>query len=408
MESLIKIEQVTEDLKTIPALIESHKTRVMKAEAVGNQIIAAIEENGGEVTAEIDERANKYLANCSKAKKEMEEARKPATQILDVIRKQFTEQESKLDNVKGPIVSKIQSARDLYAKVQFEAAENKRKEAEAKAAREKALSDFRISVETDLDQTFGNALMKKKTTLFTTFNAITLETFEEKSAALKGLNVEPPEAAIAKLFEMFKTEQAFKLTILSKDEAIAIIEDVVNAFPLEAWKNGFKQQIQEVKDQLIDRLPSLKKELTDQANASAEEAAAIEKRRLERIAYEKKKAEEERIENERIAKEKEESKKAAANAEIMFDQLVDSAATTDTPEARTGFDIVVLHPAGWVEIFQLWFQRKGLTMDVESIGGTKLDSMKTFVEKLAKDEDVKIESKNLRYDPKFKAVNRKK
>jgi hypothetical protein len=207
---------------------------------------------------------------------------------------------------------------------------------------------------------------------------------------------------------MFKTEQAFKLTILSKDEAIAIIEDVVNAFPLEAWKNGFKQQIQEVKDQLIDRLPSLKKELTDQANASAEEAAAIEKRRLERIAYEKKKAEEERIENERIAKEKEESKKAAANAEIMFDQLVDSAATTDTPEARTGFDIVVLHPAGWVEIFQLWFQRKGLTMDVESIGGTKLDSMKTFVEKLAKDEDVKIESKNLRYDPKFKAVNRKK
>jgi hypothetical protein len=408
MESLIKIEQVTEDLKTIPALIESHKTRVMKAEAVGNQIIAAIEENGGEVTAEIDERANKYLANCSKAKKEMEEARKPATQILDVIRKQFTEQEGRLDNAKGPVVSKIQSARDLYAKVVFEQAEAKRRDAENKAKREKALSDFRIGVEGDLDQTFGNALLKKKTTLFTTFNAITLETFEEKSAALKGLNVEPPEAAIAKLFEKFKTEQAFKPTILSNDEAIAIIEDVVNAFPLEAWKNGFKQQIQEVKDQLIDRLTSLQKELKVRANASAEEAKKLEAEREARIAAEKQKMADDQAKAKAEADAKAESKAAAATAGILFDQLVDSAATTDTPEARTGFDIVVLHPAGWVEIFQLWFQRKGLTMDVESIGSTKMDSMKTFAEKLAKDEDVKIESKNLRYDPKFKAVNRKK
>ena len=85
------------------------------------------------------------------------------------------------------------------------------------------------------------------------------------------------------------------------------------------------------------------------------------------------------------------------------------AATADiqVAEARQGYDIIVVHQAGWVQIFQLWFEQEGKNLPIDKIGNTKLDQMKSWAEKQAHKTGTKIESKFLKYEETFKAVNRK-
>ena len=93
----------------------------------------------------------------------------------------------------------------------------------------------------------------------------------------------------------------------------------------------------------------------------------------------------------------------------LFNSEVDNAdATVVKPEVRQGYEIEVTGPAGWMQIFQQWFNETGKSLDNDKISGTKMETMKTFCEKLAhKDESKKIVSNFIVYQPSFKAVNRK-
>ena len=102
-----------------------------------------------------------------------------------------------------------------------------------------------------------------------------------------------------------------------------------------------------------------------------------------------------------------ELKKQGDHTMAMFDKEAAIAENIQAPEARQGFEIEILHPAAWVQIFQLWFENQGKNMAIDKIGTTKMDQMKSWAEKHAHKEEVMIESKFLKYVPSFKAVNRK-
>ncbi|MBK7883038.1 MAG: hypothetical protein IPJ81_03900 [Chitinophagaceae bacterium] len=59
------------------------------------------------------------------------------------------------------------------------------------------------------------------------------------------------------------------------------------------------------------------------------------------------------------------------------------------------------------EIFAMWFEKEGKNLPIDKIGNTKLDQMKAWAEKHAFKTGTKIESKFIKYEESFKAVNRK-
>lgn len=432
-------------------ILAAHQGITSKALTAGSSIIAKIDGNGGKLDADLDSLCNDYLVKVSKRKKELEEARKPITQMMDTVKKFFTAEEAKLDATSVTTVPyQIQQHRNRYAKEQAEVEKQRAAEAAKKAAKDREKVQIAATCETQLNTYFNDCLLKHKQQMQNGFNAITLENFEEKVSKLNALSC------------IYKQEHyaAFSASIIpvyhTQDELAEIVSDISSdKFP--AFATRFTQEVEELKQQLTDRLPSKKAEL--EAIAAAEKARVeeevraqkaerlrqeeiakaegekkkqleekarqdreAEQKRLAEQEAERKRLEEERVERERqeharITAEAEEARlkaqqevelrKAAGDTMVMFDQEAALAEGVAAPEVRQGFDINVQHAAGYVQIFQFWFENEGKKLPLDKMGNTKLDQMKAWCEKHAHKTGEVIDSKFLNYEPTYKAVNRK-
>jgi|GEM_PF-1957429 len=441
------IENSLEVLKTGPKILTDNQSRKDKALTVGRNILSAIESNG--MSPEIDDRAMKYLANISTANKEMKESRAAVTQIMDQLKKMYTEVENELDTKKpGTIPAQIQSHRDQYAKDIAAEQERKRKEAERAAAKAKEAIEIKSQAEVTLSGIANDLLLSAKTRMNTAFNAITLATYQEKETNLR--------AYIPKIDITCPSKLSVVISLHSVDETKALIEGVYEE-KAGVLITSVNDQLSKFRDELIEKLPSKKaelveaKRLADEAAAAAEAARIAEEQRQAEIAKasaaQKKKLEEEaRIareqeelkqaelkkqqaaaDAERKRREEEESARMAAEAEearkkaeqeaeikkqgdqtmVMFEQEAAIADTTPKPETREGYEITVLHPVGFTQIFALWFENEGKNLPVDKIGNTKLDQMKSWAEKQVHKNGTRIDSKFIKYEATYKAINKK-
>ena len=441
------IENSIDVLKTGPQILVANQQRAEKALAVGRNILSTIQETG--MTPELDERAKNYLVNINKAGKEMKEERAAVTQIMDELKKMYTTVENELDIKKsGTVPALIQDQRDAYARQIAEEAEARRKEAEREAARKNEAIEIAAHAEKMLNQSFGEWLLAKKMAMTKFFNGLTLETFDEGEQRLTQ----------AKIFVNWEPETISTISITmyhSSDEIKVISLDKYNQL-LPDFQNTAVAELTIHRDDIIEKLPSKKaelleaKRLADEAYEAELKARQAEKERLEAIAKaneaEKKKlqaaaeqarkeeaerqaelkkqqdaaAEEknrrEQEEQKRMADEAAEAKrKADLDADVkkqgeqtmaMFEKEAAIAETADAPETKVGYEITVLHPVGFTQIFAIWFEKVGKDLPVDKIGNTKLDQMKAWAEKEAL-KGTKIDSKFIQYNDTFKAVNRK-
>lgn len=444
------IEKSLDVLKTGHQILIANQARKEKALEVGRNILSAIEETG--MTTELDERANKYLSNISKANTEMKADRAPVTQIMDQLKKMYTEVENDIDSKKPETIpSKIQAHRDRFAKEVAAEAERKRIAAEEAAQKAKAIIDIRYQMESSFANQFNDILLNRKSKVSNAFNAITLENFESKSEGLKNATFSFDLNSINDL----PINSALSNKI-SADELLAIEDEVIQNKMPDAISN-YQAEMELLKEELIEKLPSKlselqeQKRLNDEAEAEAKRAVIAEQKRQEQIskanAKEKKRleaeaeierqkekdrqaeikkmqevaAEEKRKreaeESERLMRESEDQKRQAEldadikkqgeQTMVMFEQEAAMADTAPAPETRQGYDIQVLHPVGYTQIFAFWFENEGKNLPVDKIGNTKLDQMKSWAEKHAQKVGAKIDSKFLKYEESFKAVNRK-
>lgn len=430
------IEKSLDILKTGPEILIANQVRKDKALTVGRNILSAIEETG--MTPELDERANNYLSNITKANTEMKASRAPVTQIMDQLKKMYTEVENDIDSKKPDTVpAKIQSHRDRFAKEVAAEVERKRIAAEKAAQKAKDIIEIRYQMESSFAGQYSDILLQKKTKVSNAFNAITLENFEVKSEALKNAKF------------VFADDTMLELDVnpslcrkFTSDEILEIQNEIVQAKMPDAISN-YTAEMELLKDELIEKLPSKLSELKEQKRLAdeaeekqrlADEAAANAKSKAQKAAAEKAKADakaaadaqekaaadqkkrEEKEAADRDAKADEDHKAAMLAADIkkqgeetmvLFEQEAAMAETSTAPEARQGFEIVVLHPVGFTQIFAVWFDKEGKKLPVDKIGNTKMDQMKAYCEKIAHKEGFFIEGKFLKYEDSFKAVNRK-
>jgi len=395
---LITENQFKEVITNGSKILEASELRVSKALSIGEKIVSEIDTNG--MSQELDERCNKYLVNCRNAKTEIENERKPITAYFDAVRKEFTTLEGQLDPKKADAIpAKIQAHRDAYVKKLRDEELERQRIAQLKIDKENEVIDIKASLETQLSEYVQNHILERKQKLQNSFNGITLENFTDKSKALKILVIGYDKVH----FDSFSPNYQRKHT--TQDETMVILNDFMNSKDFTLISAIVVDELQKFKLDLIDKLPSLKTSLDEMAKAGKEEAErlAAEKAKREADADTKIKADAE-AEKERAAKEVEVNK-VAEQTNAMMDNMV--LAESVAPETRDGFKITLLTKTAIAEIFTFWFQREGLTLTIEELEKKTIAQMKSYCEKVGHKNGDMIISENLKYEPVYKAVNRK-
>ncbi len=395
---LVTQNQMQEVIVSGSEILQTSTIRVDKALSVGENIIQAIKEQG--MSAELDERANKFLVNCRTAKNDIEIQRKPITTFFDEIRKRFTETEGKLDSKKADtVVSKIQAYRDAYVKKLRDEEAEKQRLAQLKLDKDNELIDIKTSIETQLSEHVNNHVLERKQKLQSSFNNITLENFAEKSRGLKTLAITYDKSHFDSFSPNYPRKQVTESEFI---DLVTVIESSKDFTLIAAVVVG---EIEKFKNELIEKLPSLKTSLDEMAIAGAEESKRLadEKEKRETAAAEK-------LKTDAIAK-------AKANAEALEVQkiadqtnaMMDNMAIVDSvaPETKDGFKITLLNKTAVAEIFTFWFQREGMTLTIDELEKKSIGQMKAYCEKVGHKSNDMIVSTNLKYEPVYKAVNRK-
>ena len=157
-------------------------------------------------------------------------------------------------------------------------------------------------------------------------------------------------------------------------------------------------EIEGTKQDLIDKLPSLRKQLEEQEKlrrTNAAEAARMEEERKQREAEERKKQEEERKHREEEAKAKAEAEKAAAEVQAAFDFSAASMSPTPT-KAKVKKKIRITNPQGFMQVYQMWFMREGINMSMEELEKAH-KKMITYCEKVVNKDGEQIQSAFVKY-----------
>lgn len=421
------IENSIEVLKSGPQILVSNQQRKDKALSVGRNILDSIQQQG--MSPELDERAKNYIININSASKSMKEERSQVTQIMDALKKMYTEVENEMDPKKaGTIPAQIQTHRDAYAKQVAEEAERKRKEAEKAAAEAKERIEVKSKLEIRLAEYFNNYLLDKKQKFNSKFNSLVLDSFADDAVAIRGY--EPNYSA-----DHFNAFAPMVPSILSQDVIHELAAEVKEG-KYEEYAGIYKTEMLALKQDIVDKLPSKHTELQEQRRLEiekrdAERAAAAAKNEADRKAAEERQRQaaeaEQKAAEERKRREEEEEARIAEEAAaaqkkaeedalikkqgeetmVMFEKEAAIAETAPAPEVRQGFEITVLHPVGYTQIFAIWFEKVGKDLPVDKIGNTKLEQMKSWAEKEAHKNGTKIDSKFIKYEETYTAVNRK-
>lgn len=153
----------------------------------------------------------------------------------------------------------------------------------------------------------------------------------------------------------------------------------------------YRFEIEGTKQDLIDKLPSLRKQLEEQEElrrTNAVEAARMEEERKQQEAEERKKQEEERKRREEEAKAKAAAEKSAAEVQAAFDFSAASMSPTPT-KAKVKKKIQITNPQGFMQVYQMWFMREGINMSMEDLEKVH-KKMITYCEKVVNKDGEQI------------------
>ena len=394
---LIKIEEKKNILSSFPDIMGKNTNSVKKCNEAGQALLDTIEGEGMNET--IDQATADYLKKVSVTLKNMDERRKPITQIFDRIRSFFTSQEKQIDP-KDPstIPGKLVIKRNEYAKFKYEEEQKRKREAEQRARIETEKANYQQMIENSLLSYFNQYLSSKVSELQGIFSNLTYENFDREVIGITVFQTDYPKSH----FDKFSADSA--TYYISQETKKEIRRNVLEG-KYEQYAQQYKAKIVSVKQDLTDRVPSKRKELAELEQlrlANAEEAAKAEELRKQREKEAAAKRMEELKKEEEAVKQEAALKAQQSSIGSLFMEAAASIAPPPT-NAKVKEKIVVLHQQGYLEIFQMWWINEGQTLPVEELEKI-FKKMITYCEKQANSKDQKhIESKFIRYEADVKA-----
>ena len=370
---------------------------VKKCNEAGQALLDTIEGEGMNET--IDQAAADFLKKVNTTLKNKDERRKPITQIFDKVRSFFTSQEKEIDpKDSSTIPGKLVAKRNEYAKFKYEEEQKRKKEAEQRVLINNEKVSYQQAIENGLLSYFSSYLSSKVTELQNIFSGLTYVNFDREVIGITVFQTDYPKAH----FDKFTAEYA---TYYINKEIKAEIRKNTLLGKYEQYAQQYKAKISSVKQDLIDRIPSKRKELAELEQlrlANAEEAAKAEELRKQREAEEAAKQLQELKRKEEADRQEVAMKTQQSSIGNLFAGAAASVAPPPT-NAKVKEKIVVLHQQGYLEIFQMWWIGEGQTLPFDELEKI-FKKMTTYCEKKANSKDqTHIESQFISYEADVKA-----
>lgn len=394
---LIKVEEFTSLMKSAPDALGKNQKSIANCNSAGQAILDTIQGEG--MTDELDAKAAEYLKKVNVTITNMKSRRAPVTQLFDRIRSIFTTDEKAIDpKDKSTIPGKIAVERDRYAALKREEERRKQQEMQRQANIEKEKGTYRLAIEQAINTHVSSYFAEQQKNLSHIWESITLATFELKEKSIRGWSTLYPR-------EHFDTFNQDITTYYLDAQTKANIKAEILYNKYSALSQQYKFDMEDLRQSFIDRLSSKKQELIEEEELRKKDAEAAAKAETER----KQREEEERKQRELEIQQKEHELQQKAESSIQSAQMnslfatAAASVTTKTSKAKVTERIKILHPAGFLEIYQMWWINEGQNLTIEELEKIH-KKMISFCEKKANsDDEMKIKSKYIRYEEEVKA-----
>lgn len=394
---LIKVEEFTSLMKSAPDALGKNQKSIANCNSAGQAILDTIQGEG--MTDELDAKAAEYLKKVNVTITNMKNRRAPVTQLFDRIRSIFTTDEKAIDpKDKSTIPGKIAAERDRYAALKREEERRKQQEMQRQANIEKEKGTYRFAIEQAINTHMSSYFAEQQKNLSHIWESITLATFELKEKSIRGWSTLYPR-------EHFDTFNQDITTYYLDAQTKANIKAEILSNKYSAFSQQYKFDMEDLRQSFIDRLSSKKQELIEEEELRKKDAEAAAKAETER----KQREEEERKQRELEIQQKEHEQQQKAESSIQSAQMnslfatAAASVTTRTSKAKVTERIKILHPAGFLEIYQMWWINEGQNLTIEELEKIH-KKMISFCEKKANsDDEMKIKSKYIRYEEEVKA-----
>lgn len=326
---------------------------------VGNRLLARIKQEG--MSDALDMETAKFIEKARITVRKMNGKRTPVTQLFDQIRKVYTTMENDVDPSKSDsIPGQLQAYRNAFAKKKHEEEERRRREDAARQAKENARVRYRAEVEEDYNRHFAALVNGNINKLNEMDRSVTLGNYNHIYQCVKDYDCELPESWCQTV-----SSGAYRPAELTPQECTAIQANVMAGL-VTRFKEQFPFEVQSTRDDILDRLPSKKKELERIAKASAEEAAKI---KADMEAKEREEAA--RKEAERKEREKQEATAAQLAAQKqemdgLFGMPV-AAPASYQPKTQVKKKVVVETAEDIMKVVAFWWSQVGCTLTMEEL-----------------------------------------
>lgn len=385
---LLEVQKLQEIVATAPEILQLNITSKTKAIEAGQKLIDLAK---GSMSDFYDEQLSLFMTKAKKTVDSMNERRKPFTQIVDAVKKQFTTLESDLK----PIMEQAQTLRNNYATEKMKAKQEADRIALAKLNKEKEIIDIRQLCDVEMGKFFSNCISKTKSDIADFFNKLTLETIEEAGSVLTTTSTNfDSRYAIPTTIEL---GPCMKYTSLNDVEKI--INEVL-AVNYSTKKYEYTREIASTLKEYNDKLSSKKAELIEISKAGAEEKKRLEDLAIKRQEEEAAQLKAQELERERKAQEEATINASSATAGAMIDANV---ASSETPNVKEGYLITLTSTAGYLLLVQFWFEKEGKNLTADKFEKFTFDRVKRFCEAYAAKNEEFIQSPIISYEPVYKA-----
>ena len=362
----------------------------------GKELLKRVETEG--MSDSLDQEIAVFIDRAKKTLKKMNGKRSAVTQIFDTIRSAYTGLENEVDPAKkGTVPAQLQEVRNKYAAKKREEREAELRQRQQEQARLMAISKYTTDVEEDYTRQYNALVTGTINRLMELDKSLTLDNYAIVADGVKNTSDALPQEWFNNL-----RPQVLLPSALSPDEARSIAADVKQKM-YQRFTEQYTFEVSATRDDILDRLPSKRKELERMAKANAEEAERIRKAMEERERKEAEQREKERAERE--AKEKAAAELAAQKQEM--DSLFGEAQLTEMayqPKTQVKKRINVLNAEGFMPIVGMWWSHYGCTLSVAELE-KEFKKQLTFCNKLANDKanPILIQSEHVEYVDDVKA-----
>lgn len=391
---LVKVEEFNNIMRSAPAVLQRNQTSVSACNQAGQALLDTIEAAGGINTDELDTAVAEYLAKTKITVDNMNKRRKALTQLLSNVSKSFTTLEAAID-VKSSVTIpyRLQQARNKYAAKKLE--EQRRREEEARRAQmvENEKAQYRSDISLLLERTYGDYVSRHISYLNGVMNRATLSTYDESVRLIKEASTDFSWSDFVK-----GVNDTFTTCHITAETRKSIKNEVASQKKVE-FARRYAFEMDELRQSLIDRLPSLRKQLEEQEalrRTNEAEAKRMEEERQRKAREEAARLEEARKRQEEEARAKAEADKAAAEVQAAFDFGAANAVSPATQKVKVKKKIKITNPQGFLQVYQMWFTREGINMSMEDLEKVH-KKMITFCEKIANKDGETIQSGFVKY-----------